>query len=98
MTGGNVRRDDRRNGGLRAVELKPLIEACKALNPHFPHAGGPLAQAARATLANARAADPDRSACIARDARACGVWGYTWSAYLAAVALANESTAVSKAR
>ena len=32
------------------------------------------------------------------DARACGVWGYTWSAYLAAVALANESTQSAKAR
>ena len=34
-------------------ELKPLVEACKALNPHFFRTRAALAQAARATLANA---------------------------------------------
>ena len=79
-------------------ELKPLIEACKALNPHFfPHAGGPGPGRPR-HAGQCRAADLDRSACILVTHGHAGVWGYTWSAYLAAVALANESTQSAKAR
>ena len=77
-------------------ELKPLIEACKALNPHFSARGRPGPGRPR-HAGQCRAADLDRSACIlvTHGHAGCGV---TWSAYLAAVALANESTQSAKAR